>query len=74
MFSPVVKITVNHTHDASPKSEVFKANPEILNTEMSSETAAAFVSWTHDYIDLTDGTYEYSKVVETLSLNEIIAD
>lgn len=74
MFNPSAKITVYHTYDNKSSSEIFKANPNILNTSMTSDTATAFVNWTHQYIGLTDCDTEYSKIEESVSLNEIIVD
>lgn len=70
------KITVYHTIETydghAVSSESFKTT---LNSDMSSDTAIALINWAENYVTtLSNETYEYTKIEETQSLNEILAE
>ena len=66
------KMKISHADSAA------KVNTEIfyttLTTDISSDTAAAIDTWARAYCALSDDTYRDTEIIETVSINEILAE
>lgn len=72
---PSVKLTVYHrANDSKLSSEVFKGNPTVINSDMSSDTAVLLDTWAKGFTNLSTDTYEDTTINISYSLNEIIAE
>lgn len=72
---PAVRLTVKHTNNLSKKnSETFRGNPEVINSNMTSDTSVALDSWARAFVGLTDEIYTDTEINMNYSLNQIIND
>lgn len=72
---PASRLTVYHTIQEGAK---IKTNSESFystnHADMSSDTAVAMLDWAEGFVSITNDNYEYCKIEDSISLNEIVTN
>lgn len=76
---PSVKLTVKHQDNSQVgtskrNTEIFTANPNVINSNMSSDTAVTLDTWARAFVALSTDTYEDTEVSSSFSLTAYISE